>query len=65
MFEMPRRGHQAGQPFRRGDPLTRVGRGFHRVDIVVVGAGMLRVLRQRLLQYRHDLFRPGCRRAIQ
>ena len=35
------------------------------MDIIVIGAGMLRVLRQRLSQYRHDLFRPWCGRAVQ
>ena len=64
VFEMTGRRHHAGQPLRRSDPLHGIGRGFHRVDVIVIGAGMPRVLCEHPFEDRDDLSRSGSRRAV-
>jgi len=43
MLEMAGRRHHADQPLRRRQPLVRLRRCLDRVDVVMVGAGVLRV----------------------
>jgi hypothetical protein len=65
VFEMPGGRHHAGEPFRRRDPLARFGGGFHRVNIIVIGAGVMRVFREHAFEDGDDFLRPRGRLAVQ
>ena len=54
---MARAGHLAAEPVGVGQGATGIGGGFHHVDVVVDGAGMVGLAPQHVFQRREDLGR--------
>ncbi len=59
------RGHQRFQPLCRGHGSLGGPGGLHRVDVIVVGAGMVRRAAQDGLERGHDLLRAGRLLSVQ
>ncbi len=55
---------EVAQAVGRGHGARRLLRGFDRVDVVVVGARMIRPAGQRLLEHAEDLAGPRLGRAV-
>ncbi len=64
MHQMSGTRHQRGQPLRTVERALRVGRGFDRMNVIVTGTRMIRMLPQCRFQDRHDLLRPRLRPPI-
>ena len=57
MFEMPGGRHHAGQNFRGRERLFWMGRGLNRMDVIVIGAGVLGIALQHDAERIEDLLR--------
>jgi hypothetical protein len=62
--EMSRARHERQQALRAGECAFRRRRRFDRVNVIVVRAGVVRSPSEHALEYRHELQRVGCRRAV-